>query len=94
MYPWWKNKKAAWPTREEVDEVKARYKKGQRVICLHMQDPYGPVPDNTKGTITDVDDIGQIHAIWDNGSTLAFVLGLDKFEPIEEDSDVKEAANV
>jgi hypothetical protein len=51
---------------------------GKTVICHHMNDPY-PVPDGTKGVIQFVDDIGQIHVDWENGSRLALVPGQDSY---------------
>lgn len=39
-----------------------------------------PVPDGTEGTITGIDDIGQIQVKWDNGSTLSIIEEIDDFE--------------
>ena len=46
------------------------------VLCL---DDFCNLKKGDKGTITGVDDIGQIHVNWDNGSTLALVYGEDRF---------------
>jgi hypothetical protein len=43
--------------------------KGTRIECIFMDDIQA-VPNGTKGTVDHVDDIGTIHVIWDNGSTL------------------------
>lgn len=55
---------------------------GRRVILDHMNDLFAPRP-GTMGTITHVDDMGQIHVKWDNGSTLALVPKEDKFRYIK-----------
>ncbi len=60
--------------REQNEQIK-----GKRVRCTFMNDEY-PVPSGTEGTITLVDDIGTIHVIWDNGSTLGLVQKEDQFE--------------
>ena len=66
--------------RKKVEMMKSLYKKGERIVCDFMDDPYG-VPSGMEGTITFVDDIGQIHVDWDNGSTLALT-EIDKFHKI------------
>lgn len=53
--------------------------KGKRVRCIQMNDPY-PIPSGTEGTITGVDDMGTIHVIWDNKSSLGLVQGDDKYQ--------------
>ena len=54
--------------------------KGTRVRCIFMDDPY-PVPKGTLGTVEFVDDEGQIHVRWDNGSGLALT-EIDKWEVV------------
>ena len=61
-------------------KIKQDYAKGMRLRLIKMGcDPY-PVPDGTKGTVDFVDDAGQIHMRWDNGSSLALIVGEDEFE--------------
>ena len=43
---------------------------GKTIVLLKMDDPQAP-PPNTRGVIQSIDGIGQIHVIWENGSTLA-----------------------
>ena len=50
-----------------------------------MYDPFTPPPSETTGIVDFIDDIGQIHINWNNGSTLALVPDLDEFEVLEED---------
>ena len=65
-------------SREKVDLIKKIYPKGTVVVLDHMDDPYSP-PMGTKGTVTHVDDIGQIHVDWENGSSLALNTDVDSF---------------
>ena len=51
---------------------------GRKVIIDFMDDKNG-VPEGTAGIIQHVDDAGQIHVKWENGSTLAIVPETDKF---------------
>lgn len=66
-------------TQENL-EYKEIYNQGDTVILEEMVGenlPYG-----LKGTIRKVDDIGQIHINWENGSSLAIEPKIDKFEII------------
>ena len=58
---------------------------GTRIKLISMEDPYAPIPPGTTGTVTFVDDMGQIHMQWDNGRTLAIVPGKDKFIRLEKE---------
>jgi hypothetical protein len=54
---------------------------GRRIRLINMEDPT-PVPSGTEGIINHVDDMNQYHVKWDNGSTLAIIPEVDKFELI------------
>ena len=77
------------PTRQQVERLKERYPVGTRVVLHHMDDPYAPVPPGTKGTVTYVDDMGQIGVKWDNGSSLSLVPGEDSFSKASEPEKTK-----
>ena len=47
-----------------------------------MYDYINAVPTGTKGIIDYIDDIGTLHIIWENGSTLGLVIGADEFKII------------
>lgn len=68
-----------------LEKLKKIYPPGTRILLHSMFDKYGQalLPGST-GTVTMVDDIGQIHMKWDNGSTLPIVPEEDFFEKISE----------
>lgn len=65
-----------------VNEIRELYPAGTQIILEEMsgesQMPYG-----LKGTVDFVDDIGQIHMNWENGSSLALNVEEDSFEKVE-----------
>ena len=44
-----------------------------------MEDPYCDMPAGLTGIVDSVDDLGQIHCHWENGSSLALIPGVDHF---------------
>lgn len=66
------------PNQNEVKRMKETYPVGTRVRVDKMDDPHS-VPVGTYGTVKSVDDAGQLHVNWDNGSTLALIPNADKF---------------
>lgn len=64
-----------------VERIKEVYKSGTRIRLRYMEgerDMY----DGLEGTVTRVDDIGQIHMRWDNGRSLAINPEVDSWEVI------------
>ena len=66
-------------TRYEVDMIKDKFQPGMRII-LHEMKGEPRMYDGLEGTVDSVDDIGQIHVHWDNGSSLALSYEEDSFE--------------
>ena len=64
---------------DRVQRLKERYPAGTRIILKSMDDPFAAIPPGTKGTVRLVDDAGQLHMKWDNGSALALIPGEDSF---------------
>lgn len=79
---------------EKITRTAARYKEmyppGTRVKVNHMEDTFAPVPAGTRGTVTVVDAIGQIHMKWDNGQSLALIPGVDSFRKLTAEEIAKE----
>lgn len=69
-------------SRLEVEVLKEEYPPGTKVRCNYMADSLHPVPPGTIGRVIKVDDAGQIHCAWENGSSLALVPGEDSFKKI------------
>lgn len=67
-------------TRTEVENLKNEFPGGTRVKLLSMEDPYRKIPEGSKGTVDEVDDIGTVHVKWDAGFSLGLIPGVDLFE--------------
>ena len=67
--------------RDKVKRLKEKFKAGTRIRLIRMDDVQAP-PPGTKGTVRDVDDIGNVLMKWDNGSGLNLVPEEDEFEKL------------
>lgn len=61
-----------------VKQLKSKYPKGTLIRCISMDDPFA-VPTGTLGIVEHVDDEGQFHMNWSNGSSLALIPDIDTF---------------
>ena len=59
--------------------LREKYKEGTMVKLVEMIDNQAPEPGSL-GIVRHIDDIGSIHCRWSNGSSLALIPGIDKFE--------------
>lgn len=64
------------------ERMRTHYPPGTRVQLLRMDDPYAPVSSGTRGTVTHVDDMGQLQMHWDNGQSLALIPEEDVFRKL------------
>ena len=68
------------PSKETVMTLRKQYPKGTRVALVRMNDPYTKLRPGDRGTVDFIDDAGSIFCIWDNGSTLGVVFGVDEIQ--------------
>lgn len=69
------------PTKETVEMLRGGYPNGTRVRLVKMNDLQAP-PVGTEGTVVGVDGIGSLIMLWDNGSALNVLYGVDEVEKI------------
>lgn len=62
-----------------IDDIRFEFPEGTAVKLIKM-DNEPQMYEGLKGIVTSVDDIGQIHVQWENGSTLALNTKSDIFE--------------
>jgi hypothetical protein len=67
----------------QLENIKSQYPIGTRVRLLSMSGE-NQMPNGLEGSVDFIDDIGSVFVKWDNGSTLALVIGEDCFEKITE----------
>lgn len=61
----------------KIESIRRTYKPKDRIELISMEDAHG-VPPGTQGTVDYVDDAGNVHMKWDNGSQLSFLPDIDK----------------
>ena len=67
----------------EVEQLRKQYPEGTRVRLIHMADEVQAPPAGTLGTVTFVDDAGNVHVRWQNGSGLSLIPEADEFESVK-----------
>ena len=75
--------------REEVECIKQQYPKGTPIRLYSMEGEQS-VPPGSRGVVDHVDDIGQIHMKWENGSHLALNVEEDRFDIITQQDELCE----
>ena len=71
-------------------------KKGDKVICYHMEDEWNSVPPGTKGIVTGKSSLFgdiQYSVNWENGSTLALISSCDAWKLDKERVDEQDGSN-
>lgn len=70
-----------------VEKLREMYPEGTKIILQEMQGE-SQMSKGLKGTVTHVDDAGQIHMRWENGSSLALNVEVDTFKKIEPEEKI------
>lgn len=70
-------------SRESIETIRKQYPKGTK-IKLQEMDGEKQMPFGLSGEVMCVDDIGQIHVKWANGSTLALHPIKDRFQILSD----------
>lgn len=65
------------PSRETLKRVREAYPRGCRVELVSMDDPYTKLRPGDCGSVDHVDDTGTVFVLWDSGSRLGAVYGVD-----------------
>lgn len=55
---------------------------GARITLVSHVDPHSTLLPGEPGTVEAVDDAGTVHVLWDNGSRLGLIAGLDRWAPL------------
>ncbi|WP_257710551.1 DUF4314 domain-containing protein [Macrococcoides caseolyticum] len=67
--------------RKRIEELKSEYPAGTFIVLNEMKgEPQ--MFSGLRGTVSKVDDLGQIHVNWENNSTLALNVDEDDFDVI------------
>ena len=70
---------------EQLELRRRQYPIGTRIELCFMDDPYTKLRPGDKGTVTGVDDMGDIQVSWDTGSTLKLIVGVDSFKVVRDE---------
>lgn len=68
-------------TRKEVEAIKEKYKVGLKIKTGEVQGE--PRYSGLTGVVKNVDDIGQVHTVFTNGSKLGLDPDIDEIEILE-----------
>lgn len=81
------------PSEKEVKRIRAMYPVGTRIQVDRMGDDPRPISPGMNGTVQEVDDIGTVHCIFDNGRSLGLIPGEDFFHVLPIEKEVQDVLN-
>ena len=67
------------PNKAYLEQLRKQYPKGTKLQMITMRNEKYHVPPGTVGEVTHIDDMGNIHICWQNGSSLAIIPEVDSF---------------
>ena len=70
-------------SQKDVAKLREEYPQGARVMLLKKKKPSPQLRLGDMGNVLHIDGSGQIHVLWDNGSSLTLIPGSDKFMKLE-----------
>ena len=65
------------PNKAYLEQLRKQYPKGTKLQLISMRNEKYPILPGTVGEVTHIDDIGNIHVRWQNGSSLAIIPEVD-----------------
>jgi len=72
---------------DALKALREQYPVGTRVRLIHMDDPYSKLVPGELGTVEYIDDLGSIFCIWNSGSRLGVIFGVDKIRKVDDKND-------
>lgn len=72
------------PTREEMEKLRSEISEGTRVELVEVNDPSAYIPAGTRGTVMNVDSLGNVDVLWDSGTRLKMIYGVDRYKKVGE----------
>lgn len=73
------------PSPETLKRLRDQYPVGCRIELVQMEDPFANLRPGDQGSVDFVDDAGTIFCVWDKGSTLGVVYGVDAVKRIAKE---------
>ena len=67
------------PNKAYLEQLRKQYPIGTKLQMITMRNEKYPIPPGTVGEVTHIDDMGNIHICWQNGSSLAIIPEVDSF---------------
>lgn len=70
------------PNKKYIEQLRKKYPAGTKIQLISMRDEKYPVLPGTIGEVVHVDDLGNVHMKWQNGSSLALIPEVDSFKVV------------